>query len=74
MGAVVVSKDAIDDARLKKALGGAKYEGLNFMPEVSTIEPQEYGDKNKECIVVRDTGLKYSILRNIMRTGYRVIR
>jgi carbamoyl-phosphate synthase small subunit len=74
MGAVVVSKDAIDDARLKKALGSAKYEGLNFMPEVSTSEPQEYGDKNKECIVVLDTGVKYSIIRNIMRTGYRVVR
>lgn len=74
MGAVVVSKDAIDDARLKKALGSAKYEGLNFMPEVSTSEPQEYGDKNNECIVVLDTGVKYSIIRNIRRTGYRVVR
>lgn len=74
MGAVIVSKDPIDDGRLKKALVGAKYEGLNFMPEVSTSEPQEYGDKSKDCIVVLDTGVKYSIIRNIMRTGYRVVR
>jgi carbamoyl-phosphate synthase small subunit len=74
MGAVVVSEGPIDDARLKKALGSAKYEGLNFMPEVSTAEPQEYGNKDKECIVVLDTGVKYSIIRNIMRTGYRVVR
>ncbi len=74
IGAVVVSEEAIDDARLKKALGSAKYEGLNFMPEVSTAEPQEYGCKNKECIAVLDTGVKYSIIRNIMRIGYRVVR
>jgi carbamoyl-phosphate synthase small subunit len=74
MGAVVVSENAIDESRLKKVLDNAKYEGLNFMPEVSTNEPQEYGDKNKDCIVVLDTGVKYSIIRNIMRTGYRVVR
>jgi carbamoyl-phosphate synthase small subunit len=74
MGVVAVSETAIDDARMKKALSSAKYEGLNFMPEVSTAEPQEYGGKDKECIVVLDTGVKYSIIRNIMRTGYRVVR
>jgi carbamoyl-phosphate synthase small subunit len=74
MGAVIVSENAIDESRLKKVLDNAKYEGLNFMPEVSTKEPQEYGDKNKDCIVVLDTGVKYGIIRNIMRTGYRVVR
>jgi len=74
MGAVIVSKEEISDAQMKKALSSAKYEGLNFMPEVSTDRPQEYGDKDKECIVVLDTGVKYSIIRNIMRTGYRVVR
>ncbi|MEM3095005.1 MAG: glutamine-hydrolyzing carbamoyl-phosphate synthase small subunit [Nitrososphaera sp.] len=74
MGAVVVSENAIDEARLKRALSSAKYEGLNFMPEVSTSEPKEYGDKSKDCIVVLDTGVKYSIIRNIIRTGYRVVR
>ena len=74
MGAVVVSENAIDESRLRKVLGSARYEGLNFMPEVSTNKPQEYGDKNKDCIIVLDTGVKYSIIRNIMRTGYRVVR
>lgn len=74
MGAVVVSKEEITESQLKKALAGAKYEGLNFMPEVSTAKPQEYGDKNSDCVVVLDTGVKYSIIRNIMRTGYRVVR
>jgi carbamoyl-phosphate synthase small subunit len=75
MGAVAVSdKGAIDDLRMKKLVSEAKYEGLNFMQEVSTRKPQEYGDKDKPCIVLLDTGTKYSIIRNIMRTGYRVVR
>ncbi|NWG37129.1 glutamine-hydrolyzing carbamoyl-phosphate synthase small subunit [Nitrososphaera sp.] len=74
MGAIIVSKETVDEARLKKLVAGAKYEGLNFMPEVSTAGPQEYGDKSKDCIAVIDTGVKYSIIRNIMRTGYRVVR
>ena len=73
-GAIVVSKNAISESLIKRALASARYDGLNFMPEVSTSETQEYGDKSKDCIVVLDTGLKYSIIRNIMRTGYRVVR
>ena len=74
MGAIVVSENAIDESILKRMLASAKYEGLNFMPEVSTKRVQEYGDKSKDCVVVLDTGVKYSIIRNIMRTGYRVIQ
>jgi carbamoyl-phosphate synthase small subunit len=74
MGAIVVSENAINESLLKKMLASAKYEGLNFMPEVSTKGSQEYGDKGKDCVVVLDTGVKYSIIRNIMRTGYRVVR
>jgi carbamoyl-phosphate synthase small subunit len=73
MGAMIVSKEPVDDSRLKKLVSGAKYEGLNFMPEVSTAKPEEYGDRSKDCVVVIDTGVKYSIIRNIMRTGYRVV-
>ncbi|HEY7508126.1 MAG TPA: glutamine-hydrolyzing carbamoyl-phosphate synthase small subunit [Nitrososphaera sp.] len=75
MGAIAVSdKGPVDDSRMKKLVAGAKYEGMNFMPEVSTAKPQEYGDKEKPCVVLLDTGTKYSIIRNIMRTGYRVVR
>lgn len=73
-GAIIVSTDAIDDSSLENAIEGAGYEGLNFMPEVSTQKPREYGDKDRECVVILDTGVKYSIIRNIMRTGYRVVR
>ena len=74
MGALVVSENAINESLLKKMLASAKYEGLNFMPEVSTKGAQEYGDKDKDCVVVLDTGVKYSIIRNIMRIGYRVVQ
>jgi carbamoyl-phosphate synthase small subunit len=74
MGAVVLSEKPIDTSHVKRVLGSAKYEGLNFMSDVSTSKPQEYGDKSKDCVVVIDTGVKYSIIRNIMRTGYRVVR
>ena len=74
MGAIVVSENTINESLMKKVLANARYEELNFMPEVSTSETQEYGDKSRNCIVVLDTGVKYSIIRNIMRTGYRVVR
>jgi carbamoyl-phosphate synthase small subunit len=74
MGALIVSKNPIEDSRLESVLKGAKYEGLNFMPEVSTSRPLEYGDKDRDAIVVIDTGVKYSIIRNIIRTGFRAVR
>jgi carbamoyl-phosphate synthase small subunit len=74
MGAIVVSENAINESLLKKMLASAKYEGLNFMPEVSAKGAREYGDKDKDCVVVLDTGVKYSIIRNIMRIGYRVVQ
>ena len=36
MGAIIVSENAINESLLKKMLASARYEGLNFMPEVST--------------------------------------
>ena len=74
MGAVIVSESPIDGSHAKKVLTSAEYEGLNFMPEVSTGEAQEYGSKGNDCVIVLDTGVKYSIIRNIIRTGYRVVR
>jgi carbamoyl-phosphate synthase small subunit len=73
-GALSVSKDSIDEPRLSKLAKSENYEGRNFMPEVSVNQPFEYGTNNNECIVLLDTGTKYSIIRNIIRLGYRVIR
>lgn len=74
MGAMSVSELSIDDLRLSKLIKSGSYEGQNFLSQVSIDKPQEYGDRNMDCIVLLDTGTKYSIIRNIMRIGYRVIR
>lgn len=77
-GALSVSKGSIDDVKLSKLAKNEHYEGQNFMPEVSVSQPCEYGtnnnNNNNECVVLLDTGTKYSIIRNIVRIGYRVIR
>ncbi|HYX56633.1 MAG TPA: glutamine-hydrolyzing carbamoyl-phosphate synthase small subunit, partial [Nitrososphaeraceae archaeon] len=75
-GALSVSNDPIDELKLSKLAKSENYEGRNFMPEVSINQPYEYGNNNdnNECIVLLDTGTKYSIIRNIVRIGYRVIR
>jgi carbamoyl-phosphate synthase small subunit len=74
MGLMSVSETCIDEAELSKLIKSESYEGQNFIPEVSISEPREYGDANADCIVLLDTGTKYSIIRNIMRIGYRVVR
>jgi carbamoyl-phosphate synthase small subunit len=50
-----------------------KYDGFNFMPEVSVSETKEYGSHSLPPVVLIDTGVKYSIIRNIIRIGFRVI-
>jgi carbamoyl-phosphate synthase small subunit len=81
MGCAAVSQEPIDETQLKKSLSAADYGGINFMSEVSTDAPVIYkaprADKSVEekgCIVVIDTGVKNSIIRNILRTGYDVVR
>ncbi|HKG40831.1 MAG TPA: glutamine-hydrolyzing carbamoyl-phosphate synthase small subunit [Nitrososphaeraceae archaeon] len=75
-GALSVSKGSIDNVRLSNLAKSEYYEGQNFMPEVSVNQRCDYGinNNNNECIVLLDTGTKYSIIRNIVRIGYRVIR
>ncbi len=74
MGALEVSANEISEEVLFKELkNSAKYDDTNFMPEVSTKSVQTYGAQD-ECIVLIDTGTKYSIIRNIMRAGYKVVR
>jgi carbamoyl-phosphate synthase small subunit len=74
MGALAVSeKEISDDDLFVELKNSERYDSINFVKEVSTKNPQIYGDAD-ECIVLVDTGTKYSIIRNIMRTGYRVVR
>lgn len=50
------------------------YNSYNFMPEVSVQEPKFYGANSNPVIVLIDTGTKYSIIRNLLRMGFRVVR
>jgi carbamoyl-phosphate synthase small subunit len=73
MGAISVSETSIDEITMSKMIKTERYDRQNFLPKVSITDPQEYGDTNRECVVLLDTGVKYSIIRNIVNLGYRVI-
>ncbi len=66
--------------RIKEQLEGSTYEGVNFMPEVSTEEAKFYDSvvediksRNTKRIVLLDTGTKFSIIRNILSSGFSVV-
>jgi carbamoyl-phosphate synthase small subunit len=58
--------------RLSGLIKNQTYVQQNFMPEVSTNTPRVYGDKARDTLVLLDTGTKNSIIRNILRIGFRV--
>jgi carbamoyl-phosphate synthase small subunit len=68
-----VSKGEISVDQLSKIIHETKYDGVNFMHKVSVNKSQEYGDRALPCVVLIDTGTKTSIIRNILRIGFRVI-
>ena len=61
------------DSRLSGLIKNYNYGLQDFMPEVSTKTPLEYGDKGMPTIVLLDVGTKKSIIRNILRLGFRVL-
>ena len=73
-GALSVSENEINTKELLGIIKKTKYDGFNFMSQVSIDTTIEYGDPTLEPIVLIDTGTKYSIIRNVLRMGYRVIR
>jgi carbamoyl-phosphate synthase small subunit len=74
MGAISVSECRVtDDSRLSELMDIERYEGRNFMAEVSVHNARQYGDIMDDCIVLLDTGTKYSIIRNIIKAGYRAV-
>lgn len=62
----------IDVKRLSALIKNHRYDQQNFMPEVSTSTPREYG-KARDTLVLLDAGTKNSIIRNILRIGFRVV-
>ncbi|HJR85249.1 MAG TPA: glutamine-hydrolyzing carbamoyl-phosphate synthase small subunit [Nitrososphaeraceae archaeon] len=73
-GALAVSENEINSKELLNTIKKTKYDGFNFMSQVSIGTTVEYGDPTLEPIVLIDTGTKYSIIRNILTMGYKVIR
>jgi carbamoyl-phosphate synthase small subunit len=74
MAALVVSSQEIDEVEIKKQLSTAQdYNSEKFMDVVSTKDVQEYG-RDKQTVVVIDTGVKNAILRNIRNIGYKVVK
>jgi carbamoyl-phosphate synthase small subunit len=67
------SVSAETDVRLSGLMKNYDYGLQNFMPEVSTNTPLEYGDECRATIVLLDVGTKKSIIRNILRLGFRVV-
>jgi carbamoyl-phosphate synthase small subunit len=63
----------IDVRELRSLIKNQQYGQHNFMTEVSTTRPREYGDNTSETIVLLDTGTKNSIIRNILRIGFKVV-
>jgi carbamoyl-phosphate synthase small subunit len=59
--------------RLSGLIKNQTYVQQNFMPEVSTNTPRVYGDEARDTLVLLDTGTKNSIIRNILRIGFRVV-
>jgi len=60
-------------SRLSGLIKNQRFNQQNFMPEVSTSIPREHGDKTRDTLVLLDTGTKNSIIRNILRIGFRVV-
>lgn len=50
------------------------YDNKNFMSTVSSNQIRTYGNSNEKIIVLLDTGTKYSIIRNLLKRGYRVVQ
>ena len=73
-GAMSVSSSRVaDKSRLFELMDSENYNDRNFMTEVSVHQVRQYGNDKKECIVLVDTGTKYSIIRNILRSGYKAV-
>jgi carbamoyl-phosphate synthase small subunit len=68
-----MANSEIDVRGLSSLIKNQQYGQQDFMPEVSTNIPREYGDNTKETIVLLDTGTKNSIIRNILRIGFKVV-
>ena len=74
MGSLIVSENSIKKSKAIDLLKNENYNNKNFMSQVSVKQIREYGKSKDKTIVLLDTGTKFSIIRNILRLGFRVIQ
>jgi len=74
MGVIVVSEDEVDIEDMKTKLAKAeKYGEQDFVSMVSVKEPKIYGEGDKRVVLI-DCGVKYGIIRELLKRGLKVIR
>jgi carbamoyl-phosphate synthase small subunit len=74
MGVISVSEDEVDVEGMRRRLARAeRYGEQDFVSLVSIKEAKIYGD-GAESVVLIDCGVKYSIIRELLRRRLKVIR
>lgn len=74
MGVLTVSNEPIDKIEYRKIIDVENYNTKNFMSLVSSNDVKIYGKNDNDALVLLDTGTKYSIIRHLLRIGFKVIQ
>lgn len=74
MGVLSVSEKPLEKIDISQIVKNEDYDNKNFMSTVSSNQIRTYGHSNEKIIVLLDTGTKYSIIRNLLKRGYRVVQ
>lgn len=74
MGIISSSKTHLKKLDVSAIFEKDNYNNKNFMSTVSSRDIQIYGNSDDRIIVLLDTGTKFSIIRNFLRRGYKVVQ
>ncbi|MGI0050609.1 MAG: glutamine-hydrolyzing carbamoyl-phosphate synthase small subunit [Nitrososphaeraceae archaeon] len=74
MGVLRVSDKPIDKIDFRKIINVEYYNTKNFMSSVSSNFVKIYGKTENKVLVLLDTGTKYSIIRHLLRIGFKVVQ
>ncbi len=74
MGVLTVSDKPIDKIDFRKITNVEYYNTKNFMSSVSSNVVKIYGKTENKVLVLLDTGTKYSIIRHLLRIGFKVVQ
>jgi len=74
MGIISSSKTDLEKLDVSKAFEKDRYDDKNFMQTVSSRNIRVYGNSYDKVIALIDTGTKFSIIRNLLKRGYKVVQ